>query len=309
MNRYWSWTTIISVCSVITFVAVGCGDPSSSGIDKKGTPGSASNAEKQLNISILLDLSDRIEPTKYPASPEHFKRDIAAVQSVVNYFRSDMQEKGAFQAEGKIRVLFSPAPDDENINEIADRLTVNLTDMGSAQKKTVYDSISTWYSDNLRTVYKSVIETKNYVGADIWRFFKEGRVNDYSIDPDSSYRNILIILTDGYMYHDSSVDRKGNRTAYVTGPFLSDEGFRNNSNWRKKFKTGDYGFISAGRKLNNLEVLVLEVNPSNEHPNDFNKLKSYWSKWFDEMKIDRYRLVKTDLPANTKNIIADFLAK
>jgi hypothetical protein len=282
---------------------VGCADPSGSGTDGPSTP----KPEKQINISILLDLSDRIEPTKYPASPEHFKRDIAAVKSVVNYFRADMEEKGAFQAKGKIRVFFSPPPDDENINLIAEQLTVNLADMQTAGKKAVYDSISTWYHNNLQKAYNSVIEAKNYPGADIWRFFKEGRVKDYSIASDPSYRNILVILTDGYMYHDASVDRKGNRTAYVTGPYLSNEGFRNNPDWRQKFKSGDYGLISTGQQLSNLEVLVLEINPSDEHPNDFTKLKAFWSKWFDEMGIDRYRLVKTDLPANTKKTITHFL--
>ena len=53
---------------------------------------------KQLNITILLDLSDRIEPTKYPANPQHFERDISIVNYFTEYFKKDMERRGVFKS-------------------------------------------------------------------------------------------------------------------------------------------------------------------------------------------------------------------
>lgn len=296
--------------ALFVIMFMGCG---SSADDARGNAPTSSPstqqdvAAKQVNISLLLDLSDRVEPTKHPNSPEHFERDIEIAKSLVDYFKSDMRSKGAFQAEGKMRTIFSPPPSNSNINRIARQLEVDLSTMEPARKKVVFDSLATWYADGLSQIYDSVIESKDYVGADIWRFFKEGRVEDYCISSDPAYRNILVILTDGYMYHEASTKRDGNRTAYVTGPYLEREGFRDASNWRNKFESGDYGLLNTEQSFDELEVLVLEVNPSDEHPGDFDVIQAYWSKWFDEMGIDRYRIARTDLPVNTKKVITRFL--
>ena len=71
-------------------------------------------------------------------------------------------------------------------------------------RKEVYDSITDLYSKNLENIYQETIETSAWEGSDIWRFFKDD-VKDFCIEKDTTYRNILIILTDGYLYHKQSV--------------------------------------------------------------------------------------------------------
>ena len=51
-----------------------------------------SDDSKQLNITFLLDLSDRIEPSKYPNTPEHWQRDIAVIDEFVEIFKKEMTE-------------------------------------------------------------------------------------------------------------------------------------------------------------------------------------------------------------------------
>lgn len=267
----------------------------------------ASQSGQQVNLCLLLDLSDRIEPTQHVATPAHYKRDQEVALTVADFFRQEMLTKGAFASKGKMRTIFSPPPADGEINRIAGQLRIDLEDMTPAEKKTVYDSLSVWYRDGLEDIYASVLENKNYVGADIWRFFKEGQVQDYCLLDTSDYRNILVIVTDGYLYHDASRDQQANRSAYITGPYLSSQGLRNNPEWKTDFDEKDYGIISTVSDLDGLEVLVLEVNPSDAHPNDFEILEAFWSKWFDEMGVDRYRLLKSDLPVNTSEVILGFL--
>lgn len=66
------------------------------------------NAEgRQLNINILWDLSDRIDSLTNPASPQHYERDIKAIETITSFFKKDMEKRGAFKAKGRIRVFYA----------------------------------------------------------------------------------------------------------------------------------------------------------------------------------------------------------
>lgn len=258
--------------------------------------------KEQLNITILLDLSDRVAQ---PLQPSQNDRDISIVSGIVEIFKSNMETKGAFKAKDKLKILFTPAPDDASINNIANTLTVDLSKMENKQKKDVFDNITTDFTNGLSEIYKLTLNSKNWIGSDIWRFFKYD-ARELCIDQDKSYRNILVIVTDGYIYHKQSTDRQKNRTAFLTGTFLQSEGLRNNQNWKDKFDNQDYGFINSGQTYENLDILVLEVNPSSSHKNDEDIIRAYLNKWFTEMKVNHFEIFNTDLPVNTKNKIVRF---
>ena len=294
--------TSITFVIFLTFISISCGDKSEKDISTENhNVIQNSNSEKQLNISILLDLSDRLIQDVTPSPRD---RDLEIVKTIVGVFKSDMETKGAFNAKGKIRVLFNPAPSDPRINNIAQDLKENLAALDVKQKKKIYDTIDSSFQSNLKKIYELTLDSKKWVGSDIWRFFKND-VKDYCIDNDPDYRNILIILTDGYIYHEQSVDRIKNRTTYITGKYLQSEGFRN-SDWRSKFDSGDYGLISSSSKLQNLDVLVLEVNASAVYKNDEDIIRAFLSKWFNEMSIKQYKIYNTDLPSNTSQRIINF---
>ena len=54
------------------------------GKDKKDSNNAASSKKtgKQLNISVLWDLSDRIDPKSHKESPSHADRDIAIIKYI-----------------------------------------------------------------------------------------------------------------------------------------------------------------------------------------------------------------------------------
>ena len=266
-----------------------------------------SDDSKQLNITFLLDLSDRIEPSKYPNTPEHWQRDIAVIDEFVEIFKKEMNKNGNLNMKGKMRVLFSPAPKDESINEIAKALDVNTADMKPAEKKEVYKTIVENYQNGLKQIYDKTISTKNYIGSDIWKFFKND-VKDLAIDSDKNkYRNILVILTDGYVYHENSKIKEGNRLSYIL-PKTSKEMGIDGADWKSKMKEIDFGLIAPTKDLENLEVLVLEVNPSkysSKYEEDIQK--EVLSKWLKEMGVKKFEIYKTDIPQTTKKRIENFM--
>ncbi|SKC06616.1 hypothetical protein SAMN05660477_02767 [Soonwooa buanensis] len=297
---------IITVFSLLicALLLIQCGKKEETATQKNDDK-NVNNTEKQLNITFLLDLSDRIEPTKYPEAPEHFERDQAIVKDFVDYFKNDMEKRGGYKAKGKMKVIFSPQPSDQNINKIASEINIDLSKMKPQEKKNVFTTIDQKFSGNLAEIYKLTLSQKNYIGSDVWRFFKND-VIDYAISDNPDYRNILVIITDGYLYHKDSKSNDKNRTTYLTPESITQNGFRTN-NWKQKFDAGDYGFITSTKDLQNLEILVLEVNPEKNSLKDEDIVKAYLSKWFDEMGVKKYEIYNSDLPVNTKSRIEKFL--
>lgn len=278
--------------------------------DKKSNDNEENNTVKkfvkQLNISVLWDLSDRINPAIHRGQPRNSERDIAIIKYFADFLKNDMDKKGAFMAKGKLKVFFSPNPTDPNINSLSSKLDVDLSNKDVKAKKDIYDNISNNFEQTAKQITDITIETSKWDGSDIFRFFKND-VKDYSISKDTSYRNVLVVLTDGYIFHPQSKGRVGNKSEYILPALLTSLGLRNHPNYNSVIQAKNCGLISTRNDLNNLEILVLEVNSEANHKDDEDVIKLYLQNWFTEMQAKRFEIYNTDLPENTKKRIADFL--
>lgn len=288
---------------LVVFSVVSCTGNNNKNISTRSQTGDTKK-EKQLNITILLDLSDRISPEINPATPDHFQRDIENVKIITEFFKSDMEDLGAYKAKGKIRVFFSPPPSNPAINSIASVLNIDCSKMDNKGRKEVYDTITSLFSSKLNDIYDQTISTSAWEGSDIWRFFKDD-VKDFCIEKDSVYRNILIIFTDGYLYHKHSLYNNNSRFSYLLSSNLN--AYRR-PNWKQLIVEKDFGIITERKDLNNLEVLVLEINAevaNNKIDEDI--ILYLLKKWFTEMNVSRFEVYRSDLPSNTKTRIENFL--
>jgi len=296
--------------SLIIFTA-GCNsDQTKSPIQaqaKQSTSLGATQANKQLNLTILLDLSDRIDPKKFPENPEHYARDSALINYFTDYFLQQLKAKGTYLSKGKMRVIFHPTPEDANINTEASKLNIDLSKMNSKDKKTIFDSLKNTVSKSIGYIYNTAITKAVWPGSDIWRFFKND-IRDIAIDTDSSYRNLLIIFTDGYIYHADSKIKEGNRYSYITPELFDTYKLRNDNQWVNKIDKLDFGLITKRTDLSNLEVLVLEITPTPKHKNDEDIIGKVLDKWFREMQVKRWKVFNSDLPQTTKQKLEPFLS-
>ena len=84
---------------------------------------------------------------------------------------------------------------------------------------------------------------------------------------------------------------------------------RNNPKWENDF--GKYKMSAVtGKDFDNLEVLLLEINPKNPEINITEPLiiKKYWEQWFEDMHIKYIPLHTTDegMPV-IKSVVDDFI--
>lgn len=267
-------------------------------------PRTEEKAPKQLNISILLDLSDRISPKHSPATPSHMERDTAIVGQIIRLFKTDMNKRGAYDAKGRLQVLMSPPPRISNINSLQEKLQINLAKMDNKQKKDTYTDIQGDISTALTEIYTETNRQSRWTGSDIWRFFQND-VEDLCIARDTNYRNILVILTDGYIFDEKTNLRSGSRVQCLSRQYLTK--YRAAADPLAAIDNDDFGLIPANKNLGRLEVLFLEITPENNDQKDEAILKYCLDKWMKEMGISRWSIYTTDLPANTSRRIEDFI--
>ncbi|WP_379085159.1 hypothetical protein [Pedobacter sp. UC225_65] len=285
--------------AIITIILAGCANETKKeNTQKNPVAHEATNKKENLNISILLDLSDRIDPIKNAnPSMEFYTRDLGYIESISKGFEKHLRSKPIRNDDDQIQIYFEPEPLNSEINDLAKKLKLSFTRDNTTKEGIL--KISSQYHSASNEIYNLAIKDKKYIGSDIWGFFKN-KVGDYCIKPN--HRNILFILTDGYMFHQDSKFREGNRSSYLT-PELVKSLKLTTSDYRDLMQENDYAFIKANENLDHLEVVVLGINPAKGNPFESDVINEYWNIWLKEMKVKNAIIKPADLPANLDQVI------
>ncbi len=262
------------------------------------------NDFKNLNLTILIDLSDRISVSKNPEQPE---KDIEIIASVVDNFKKFLAKKGVIHSEDKLKVIFYPVLQYDIFKSISDSLFIDFGTLEFSERKFTYEIISSKFNHNLKKLYSIASKANTFPGSDLFNYFKH-RIIDDCIISDSNYINILVILTDGYIYHEKSKYQQENRVSYLAPKSNQVKLLRNMNNWEEHFHSNDFGLIKIDNDLSDLNLLICEFNPIYDSPKDFDIMKLYWSKWLEEQKVkkDNYKIIKTEITSINKNLINTF---
>ncbi|MDQ0636880.1 hypothetical protein QF042_000445 [Pedobacter sp. W3I1] len=254
---------------------------------------------RNLNISFLLDLSDRIAPKK---NPDFFQRDLGYIKSIETAFVNHVKGKKIMLLNDQMQVFFDPIPKIPNIDYLSQQLKVSFNPKTNKKEILNVDNI---YTQTSSKIYLHTIKENNYVGSDIWKFFKNN-VQNYCIK--DKQRNILVILTDGYMYHQNSQFLDKGKSSYITPAFIQSKKLTS-SDYRAIMKKNNLGFISLPYNLKDLEIIVLGINPSKQNPYEEDVIKQYWADWFTAMKVKKFHLITTDLSANLAPVLQKIISE
>lgn len=255
------------------------------------------NKSQNLNISFLLDLSDRINPKKYPSKNlQYYQRDVEYINSIKRAFINHIKQKKIIQLKDQMQVFFDPLPQDPSINKLSQQLKVSF-DRNTSKEQ--IKNVEKTFSEIPLKIYQSAIKDNKYIGSDIWRFFKT-KVQDYCIK--DNHRNILVIITDGYMFHEDTKLIDKNKSSYLT-PALIKAKKLNSSNYKDKMDKEKIGFIPATSGLQDLEIVVLGINPAKNNPYEGEVINQYWSEWLKAMGVKKTYMKSSDLPADLDPVL------
>ncbi len=245
----------------------------------------AVSPDPPLNITIYLDLSDRLTRELQPSQKD---RDIAIVDKFIQIFKDSCIEDKILQTKNHIRVIFYPTPNSSEIATLSKALDVNMQKCKADEKRRELSEIDSRFSNSLNQIYDETITAANWLGSDIWGFFSNKKVDELCIR--KGYRNILVILTDGFIYHVNNKQIDGNSYSYLLP---------------KTLQNPESSLMVKRKGLEDLEVLMLEVNPYD--PKTHDKMQSVLENWFREMGVKKFVVSETDLPINTATIIDNFM--
>jgi hypothetical protein len=271
---------LIMALTILTACGGGKNSSSSSSDDKTATV----QSNKPLNISIYLDLSDRLERQMVPSQKE---RDIEIVNYLTEVVKNHAVAQKILPSRDRIKVFFYPTPNDSKIALLSQDLEMDLSKAQPAEKKQMLLDFQEKFNTSLTKIYEATMQDKNWIGSDIWGFFKK-QVDTYCIRADA--RNIIVILTDGYLFYAPNKQKNGNNYSYILPQTLSNP---------------NSGLIVSRQGLDNLEVLLLEVNPYD--PKHQDQMETILQNWFNGMGVQKIYVGVTDQPSNTRLIIDKFM--
>lgn len=267
----------ITLCAVIALLFCSCTEAQT----KKTT-----NGDKPWNISVYIDLSDRLIKGK---GESQMLRDTAIISYIIDQFVDNVVAHKIVPCNDKLQIFFYPTDGIQNASSLSKSLTVNLAALAHTPKEK-RQKLLTLKSDVMNTlvpIYDETLKNKSWIGSDIWGFFKK-RVNTLCVE--EGYRNILIILTDGYIFHANNKVKQGNSYSYLLS---------------QNIDLPNTKLIQCNEDLNELEVLFLETNPIK--PQHYDKMQDIIGLWLSEMGVAHYQIEETDVTANITPTVKQFL--
>jgi hypothetical protein len=296
------YLTLLTAAPIILSLNNGCNAESQK--DSKQVAAAPSPRHtKNLNLSIFLDLSDRIDPKKYAnETMEIYQRDLGYINSLAEAFQNHVNKTKISSMNETMQIFFEPEPKSKEINELAKQMKF-IFDKSTVTPAKIA-SIVPVYTSSAKEIYQTALKENKFIGADIWTFFKN-KVKDQCILPN--HQNVLVVLTDGYMYHQENLLKVGNQTSYLS-PELIRTAKLNAPDFDKKMSTGKFGFIPATSGLQELSVLVIGINPQKGKPFEEDVIKKYWSDWLTEMGVTNFQIKGIDLPTYMDSIIKKAIA-
>ncbi|MBO7559204.1 MAG: hypothetical protein J6T52_12025 [Bacteroidaceae bacterium] len=226
-------------------------------------------------------------------TPNQTYRDTAIINYLVDYFRSKTLGPTILKNENKMKVFFYPTPNDTEISTLAQGLNVDIGLKQGVEKRKALDEMKGRFQSNLERIYEETLNAGKWVGCDIWDFFSSKKVDNLCVK--NGARNIVVILTDGYIFAENNkIKANNNQYSYILPQTLAING--SSLIDKRKGELKDKG----------LEILMLEVNPY--QPDHRDKMVNILENWFKSMGVDKLVIAETDANlTNTQTIIKNFL--
>ena len=262
-----------------------CSTTDKSTNEESTTASASAPAQQPWNVTVYLDLSDRITREMVPSQTEY---DSIAINEVFSQFLNHLiKGKKIAIAKDCFRIIVEPTPQLPKINDMVGSLNIDLSSALPPEKKKILNKTREVFPSTISQIYDKTLEEKNWVGCDIWGFFSDKRMIDkLCIRP--GYRNIIVVITDGYLFDTSHKKKEGNAYSYVTHEVLK--------------ANPNMSLICERNGLQDLEVLMLCVNPFNKNEGEL--LANILDNWFNAMEVGKVEIYTNG--TNTPQYINSF---
>lgn len=258
---------------------------------------------QNLNIIIVPDLSRRIVDTIN--NPDQANHDI----ELLNHIWATFEKKTKFKKNSKDKLVVDVTDNNQASGEFrkfANNLVFDLSQNKSGSNRQYFEKVEKQFESNIRNLYKLGISKP--LGADYWLYFNRN-LSRHIEKPNlfDSYRNVLVIVTDGYLESDNKLYTGSASQLYDLRKMVKS----NSIITEKQLDLFPKIPSSINNSFPDLEILVLEVNERTTGIGyDYDILKHIWQDWFQRLKIKNVKknffIQRNEATEITKREIDDF---
>lgn len=261
--------------------------------------------KNRKNIVVLLDLSDRV------LTKGQIDNDKNAIKLIVDQFWSQIKLMPIARYDA-LKIVIAPQNNiSYEIEDLKNVLSIDLSNLELQDKKPstlksiLYDELL----KGVNTLYiRSRMSNKSsdYKGAQLWRYMKD-YYNDIAFCEEGySCRNYLIVITDGYLDFEDYSNQRNESKKTTSTRFIQKNLVKLDSQWEREYENNNYGILELGYHIDNLEVLVIGVNPKDQKY-QFDILKRVWKDWMAGIGSSQTKLLLTDQIVNLESELKRFL--
>lgn len=282
---------------------------------------------EHYNITVSVDLSNRLNQKLYPKAVS----DTEIVHMVAeNMFPKILNHRRTMNQLDLFTIGFINKKQINAYNVNTERMSIDFSKFKTQSQRidyirNSYQNEKKIFIKEFNKLYDNAVQ-KPY-GSDIWTYFQQG-IDDFVVKKEvnstktgnriltNKYRNILILLTDGYIetiFNNKEYDLTAGeivefRKKYLQSGEKSLESFlQKNPDFKIRPVTNPL--------LEDLEILVLELYDRTDtnagasvHPTDLEIMKVIWTDWLKCSKVKKWELYpKSSNKVETEKIILRFL--
>lgn len=252
------------------------------------------------NITILLDLSDRIKDSG------RIEKDLFIIEQLLESFEKNQKKYGYQLSKDRVSVAVAHQQDAcTSLFDYGNGLSIDMSIRG--MNRPLFDKRKEAFKEKVKALYQDALQCKT-TGADIWSFFRDN-LSACIKTPDLSqaaFKNKILILSDGYLLFDKEICRSRGVGTYMGNL----DRLRHAKGWQKLFEEGSFKLQAHKNIPNaNLEAWMLGVTPVNpaQYPEEFAIIKKYWATWFNDMNIKNEIHMSEENRSNLANLVERFL--
>ncbi|MDR0230867.1 MAG: hypothetical protein LBI82_01965 [Dysgonamonadaceae bacterium] len=277
-------------------------------------------APTSLNLIVVPDLSRRI--IDEVNNPDQINNDTVILNHIWKAFEKhsiiDRTTKMR-KINSKDRLIIDVTDEGQAVGQfrtLANDLIFDLSFVPSGQNNEKYlKDCYLLYFESIKKMYE--LAEQKPIGADYWNYFKRNLPKHIQKSTlFDTYRNVLIIITDGYLETENQ---------FYTGSWTKRKEVERKIKEGKSIKEALSGFKipNIAEDFSTLEVLILEVKERKPNSKiekndkgtseDFYILMTLWKDWFGEMGVknvnDKFFIQRNDATQLTKKEIDKLLSK
>lgn len=271
-----------------------------------------------LNLVIVPDLSKRI--VDVGNNPDQIRNDSVLLSELWSQFERITRTK----INSKDRLLVDVTDNGQAgglFRTVADNLVFNLSEHKDKSNRIYFENVKERFSENVAKLY--ALAKENPIGADYWYYFSRN-LNKKLLKSTFSdeYRNILVIITDGYLEAQNS-ERTG--VTFYTGSLAQRaqtcSSLKRGASIPDAISNSELGIRDCQDHFPDLEVFILEINERKKRtkeepfdpgtPCDYDILRYLWSDWLQKLEIKNAKkdffIQRNDAMELTKGEIKKFM--